>query len=92
MKFAAILNLLIAAVTLAAPTQQPADDERNDVVEGSCKPVTVIFARGTDESGSCPCRFPTDSPLTKIETKAMSGAELDPHSLTLSWTYWETTP
>jgi hypothetical protein len=62
MKFAPILSLLVAGVTLAAPTQKSVDDVRNDVVDGICKPVTVIFARGTDESGS----FPVTPPQTVL--------------------------
>jgi hypothetical protein len=58
MKFAPILNLLFAAVTLAAPLQKQAENVRNDVVDGICKPVTVIYARGTGEDGWFPCRPP----------------------------------
>ena len=56
MRFSAVLPLLLAAAVSAAPARVQERDQiiRNDVEAGICKPVTVIFARGTTEPGAHP--------------------------------------
>jgi hypothetical protein len=55
MRFTLTLNLLLAATALAARVK-PVEKRnveffRNDVEDGLCKPITVVFARGTVEPG-----------------------------------------
>jgi cutinase len=43
---------LAAAITIPVTVQKRDSDTQNDLVDGVCKAVTVIFARGTLESGN----------------------------------------
>jgi cutinase len=43
---------LAAAITIPVSVQKRDSDTENDLVDGVCKTVTVIFARGTLESGN----------------------------------------
>jgi hypothetical protein len=43
---------LAAAITIPVSVQKRDSDTENDLVDGVCKAVTVIFARGTLESGN----------------------------------------
>lgn len=43
----------LLSLTVASPIERRADDTANDLTNGSgCKAMTVIFARGTTESGN----------------------------------------
>jgi cutinase len=48
----AIVFGLAAAITIPVNLQKRDSDTQNDLVDGVCKTVTVIFARGTLESGN----------------------------------------
>jgi hypothetical protein len=58
MKFPSVPELLLFAATtvVALPTVTVRDDSttRNDIKNGLCAPVSVIFARGTTEAGNIP--------------------------------------
>lgn len=47
-----LLLLILLPSAFSLPITQRSADTRNDLLDGPCKAVTVIFARGTTESGN----------------------------------------
>lgn len=52
MLLALVLALLATSTALPVPLEPRQSFDRNDLLDGSCKAVTVIFARGTTELGN----------------------------------------
>lgn len=59
MSLKVLLIASVAAMALAAPAPTPVEkrqtltgETKNDIVNGSCKPVSFFFARGTTEGGN----------------------------------------